>query len=293
MIGSAEWGMRAELAGLWQVCFREPERYPSYFLNNCFRPENCLVYRVSGAVAAAVYLLPAQIALGGSRAQAHYIFAAGTLPRFRSRGYMASLLAYAAIRGAQRGDRYSAVLPAEDPLYSFYERNGYFDYYKIRVVSVPRGRLQELASPSPPGGRVLASARQLNALRRGVLSGQKGSVLWSDGMFHFAARFGEAYGDRLVCSVQNGRHSYALCRAEAGNACSVREAMAAPGGLPGLAAAMLKEVPAEVYRFRLPAGCGLFPGEGEIGRCGMLRPIGGTPAGEADAPSPYLGLALD
>lgn len=292
MIGFAEWGMRAELARLWQVCFHEPGRYPNYFLNNCFRPENCLVYRVSGTIAAAVYLLPARIALGNGRAQAHYIFAAGTLPRFRSHGYMASLLAYAAICGAERGDRYSAVLPADDPLYSFYERNGYFDYYKIRAVTISRGRLQELASQLP-SGRVLASARQLNALRRAALSGQKGSVLWSDEGLHFAVRFGEVYGDRLVCSGKDGRHSYALCRREAENACSVREAMAAPGGLPGLAAAMLKEIPAEEYRFRLPAGCGLFPGEGEVLRSGMLRPIGGTPSGEAEAEAPYLGLALD
>ena len=112
MIGLAEWKMRAELAQLWQACFHEPRRYPTYFLNNYFRPEDCLVYQVHGKIAAAVYLLPARVVLSDGTAQAHYIFAAGTQPHFRSRGFMASLLAYAALYGTKRGDRYSVVLPA-------------------------------------------------------------------------------------------------------------------------------------------------------------------------------------
>lgn len=291
MIGFAEWNMRAELAALWRICFHEPVRYPNYFLNNLFRPRDCLVYRVNGEIAAAVYLLPARLAAEGRGAQAHYIFAAGTLPRYRSRGYMASLLACAAIRGAERGDEYSAVLPANGPLYPFYAHNGYFDFFRVRVVSVPRRRLRGLAAPGP-AVKILAAGRELNALRCAVLGDRKGSVLWSDGMFHFAVGFGAAYGDRLVCARGNGP-SYALCRREEDGACSVREAMVSPGGFGALAAAVLRAAPAEIYRFRLPCGCGPFPGEGTEERCGMLRPVGGAPPPQAGTPAPYLGLALD
>ena len=291
MIGYAEWNMRSELAALWRVCFHEPARYPNYFLNNLFRPRDCLVYRVAGGIAAAVYLLPAQLVLDGRRARAHYVFAAGTLPRFRSRGYMASLLACAAIRGAERGDEYSAVLPADERLYSFYERNGYSDYYRIRDVSVPSSRLQELAAPAPRG-RILISGAELNALRDAALAPQKGSVLWSGRMFRFSVGFSEAYGDRLVCS-RNGGPAYALCRMEPDGSCTVREAMASKDGFAGLAAAVLRRVPAGTYRFRLPCGCGPFPGEGTVTRCGMLRPLGGAALPESAARPPYLGLALD
>lgn len=291
MIGTAGWEMRTELSGLWQICFHEPRRYPNYFLNNYFRPQDCLVYRVSGQIAAAVYLLPARIASEG--AQAHYIFAAGTKPPFRSRGFMASLLAYAALYGAKRGDRYSVVLPADQPLYSFYERNGYFDYYKIRSVHILRARLEQMASPQPSSGRVLADFSELNNLRNSFLSRRKGSVLWSGERFRFTAGFGSTYGDGLVCSGSEGSHSYAVCRRVNESTCSVRETMAAPGGLPGLATAILKQFPAETYEFRLPSGDGLFSGEGTEERCGMLRPIGGTPAEKPAVPAPYLGLALD
>lgn len=292
MISQAEWEMRSELSALWQVCFHEPKRYPDYFLNNYFRPEDCLVYRVSGKIAAAVYLLPAQIALDGAAVQAHYIFAAGTLPRFRSRGFMASLLAYAAIYGAKRGDRYSVVLPADQPLYSFYERNGYFDYYKIRSVHIPRSRLEQMAN-GISSVRVLASSEELNTLRNSVLSRRKGSVLWSSERFHFTAGFGATYGDRLVCSGLVGHRSYAICRKTDDKTCSVRETMISPNGFPQLAAAVLQQAPAEVYEFRLPVGDGLFSGEGTEERCGMLRPVGGTPVEESAAREPYLGLALD
>jgi GNAT superfamily N-acetyltransferase len=282
--------MRAELAGLWQVCFQEPKRYANYFLNNYFRPKNCLVYRVSGRVAAAVYLLPASIA--PEETQAHYIFAAGTLPTFRSRGFMASLLAYAALYGAKRGDRYSVVLPADQPLYSFYERNGYFDYYKIRSVPVARASLEQMALPSP-SGKILADASELNGLRNSILSQWSGSVLWSDDRFRFTMGFGSTYGDEPVCSGSVGRHSYAVCRRVGKSICSVREIMVAPNGFPALAAAILKRFPSETYEFRLPSGDGLFSGKGEERRCGMLRSIGGAQVQKPEAPAPYLGLALD
>lgn len=290
MIGLAEWNMRPELAELWRVCFHEPKRYADFFLNNYFRPKDCLVYRISGRIAAAVYLLPASIAPEG--AQAHYIFAAGTLPPFRSRGFMASLLTYAALYGAKRGDKYSVVLPASQPLYSFYERCGYFDYYKIRSVPVTRVCLEQLASQLPTG-RVLASSSELNRLRNSLLSGRNGSVLWSDEWFHFTGNFGSIYGDELVCSGSAGRRSYAICRRADKNTCSVRETMAAPDSFSGLAAAILKRFPAETYEFRLPSGGGFFPGEGGEERCGMLRPIGGAVLEKSMGPAPYLGLALD
>lgn len=293
MIELAEWSMRAELAQLWQVCFHEPGRYPDYFLNNYFRPEDCLVYRVSGKIAAAVYLLPAGVSDGKKPVQAHYIFAAGTLPQFRSRGFMASLLAYAALYGAKRGDRYSVVLPADQPLYSFYERNGYFDYYKIRLVQIPRGRLEDLAPEKTSPGKVLAASSELNQLRNSILSRRTGSVLWSTKRFHFTVNFGAAYGDELVCSEKENGHSYAICRKVNQTLCSVREVMATRGGFPQLAREILDRFPAQTFEFRLPPASGLFFREGTEERCGMLRPIGGTSAPRLPVPAPYLGLALD
>lgn len=292
MIDFARWEMRGELIRLWQVCFHEPERFPRYFMNNIFAPENCLVYQTAGTIAAAVHLVPAQVVSVGGTARAHYIFAAATLPQYRSRGYMASLLAYAAIAGGRRGERFSAVLPADGGLIRYYEAQGYQPFYRVRTLEVPRERLEHEAD-GIQARRLLPDCRRLNALRSGILSESRGSLLWSPDLFCTASGMQRIYGDRLVCSASAGGTAYGLCR-PAGNLCEVLETMcSAPEAFGGLAGELLREMQAQAFRFRLPVEAGPFPGEGEISDFGMIRPLGGALLEEIASGTPYLGLAMD
>lgn len=295
MIQFAEWGMRSRLSHIWQECFQEPARPARYFLNNCFRPENCLVYRIGDKIAAAVYFLPASVVAGGKAVQAHYIYAAATLPQYRSRGYMASLLAGAAMIGAKRGDQYSVVLPATKQLYPLYQKSDYLPFFQVKTVSVPADRLCVLAC-SGRAGRTAPDYRLLNSLRSGYLARINGSVLWSDEAFAFAIGMGGVYGDRLVTSsLTANRPAYALCRKIDPDTCRVLEVMADEQTLPDLAANLISEAPARMYEFRLPAQSSLFPGEGELSPFGMVKPIGGALMEPIQPKSgfPYLGLPLD
>ncbi len=293
MIGFADWGMRRELAVLWQTAFHDPERIPRYFLNNIFSPGRCLVCRTAGGkLTSAFYLLPARIFAGQKIFGAHYVFAAATFPEFRSRGYMTSLLTYAALTAPGRGECFSAVVPAGKPLFGYYRANGYSDFFKVRLLTVPDGRLRRIAEGIPYGGKTLADPKKLNTLRNRCLRGCGGSLLWDSRMFYLACELSKTYGDRLVSVCSGGISAYALCRAE-GEECAVLEAMAGKKSFPVLAAAILREMPAKTYRFRLPAGCGLFPGEGETVPFGMIRPLGGSLLSEVNPHFPYLGLAMD
>lgn len=292
MIEFAQWNMRRELSLLWQECFHDPKRYPDYFLNNIFSPKDCLVYRIGSEIASMVFLLPAQILSGGKTLQAHYIFAAATSSRFRSRGYMSSLLAYAAIAGAERGDCFSVVLPSDENLYRFYAVAGYSDYFQVRMLDVSAERLGSMAAPNQTAGCLLMDSGRLNQLRNKGLAQSEGSMLWDDRMLYFAVSMSRVYGGRLVCAAEKNHPAYALCSME-GNCCRVLEAMAEEGAFPSLAAAILREVPAERYRFRLPVQSGLFPGEGETVRFGMVKPLGGTLPTDVRPNHPYLGLAMD
>jgi GNAT superfamily N-acetyltransferase len=290
MIGFASWEMRPELSRIWQVCFQEPARPAEFFLNNLFSPRDCLVYRVGETVAAAVYLLPARVASAKGPLQAHYIYAAATLPRYRGRGYMASLLACAAMEGAGRGDRYSVVLPADAGLYGLYGKSGYASFFRVRNLSVPADRLRALAREEYPG-KMLPDFRRLASARDSLAGRSVGSVLWSERMLWFAAGMGSVYGDRLVCSRAGDAFAYALCRPSDGF-CAVLETAAEEAAFAGLASALLRESPAPEYRFRLPAN-GLFPGEGELSDFGMIKPVGGAGLDEIRSDAPYLGLTLD
>ena len=66
-------------------------------------------------------MLPCHMQARGKLFPGHYIYAAATLPAYRGRGYMASLMAAAALEGAGRGQMFSAVLPAEESLYAYYD----------------------------------------------------------------------------------------------------------------------------------------------------------------------------
>lgn len=291
MIEFAQWNMRRELSNLWQECFHDSKRIPNYFLNNFFSPQDCLVYRLGTQIASAVYLLPSQILSGGKALQAHYIFAAATSPLFRSRGYMSSLLAYAAIAGAQRGDRFSVVLPSDENLYRFYAAAGYLDFFQVRELSVPAERLSSISAAASKG-RVLFDSARLNSLRKRYLSENDGSMFWSDRMFYYSVSMSQAYGDRLICTMKDGTPAYALCSTENG-VCSVLESAARKDAFPTLASAILREAPASEYRFRLPAESGLFPGEGKTVRFGMIKPLGGTLISDLKPNHPYLGLTMD
>lgn len=290
MIEFAKPEMRPALSLLWQECFHDPAQYPDFFLSRISLSKDCLTDVENGKLAAAVYFLPAQISTGGKALQAHYIFAVATLPSFRSRGLMSSLLARTAVEGEKRGDCFSAVLPSDEGLYRFYAAAGYSSFFRVRLVDVPRERLQAAAGESQPCAA--PELHRLNDCRRQFLSSSSGSLLWGDRMLGVSLAVSQTYGDRLVCVEKGEAFSYALCRTE-GSVCTVLEIAAESKGIPALMAAILKKAPAKIYRFRLPVGNGPFPGEGETVPFGMLKPLGSRSLTDAGAKNPYLGLGMD
>ncbi len=289
MTGFARWEMRQELSLLWQQCFGDPKGFPDFFLSHLFSPRDCLVTTAKERVVSAVYLLPAKILSDGKTVPAHYIFAAATMPGFRSRGLMSSLLKRAAEEGERRGDCYSAVLPADEGLYRFYAAAGYEDFFQVRRVKLSAAELSKTASlDSPPNG-CQPDWAGWNRCRTKLLAGNSGSLLWNDRMFCGAVSMSLVYGDQFVCAEGL---SYALCR-RGKTQCDVLEAAADQHAFPSLAAAVLKEAPAEHYCFRFPIGCSFFPGKGTVERFGMLKGLGGRATGDVKPYHPYLGLGMD
>lgn len=293
MIEFAQWNMRRELSALWQEAFADTKRIPDFFLNNLFSPQDCLVFRIGKDLAAAVYLLPASVLWDGKTVQAHYIFAAATAKRYRSRGYMSALLAYAALVGARRGDFCSALMPSERSLSDFYKYNGYSDFFRVKYVELSANDLQRLAGANVCIGKTLPDIHALNGLRRNCLARAGGSLLWSDRMFALSVSMSKAYGNRLVCASGEKGQAYALCSYDNIDCCEVSESFAADGALPQLAAAILKDVPATRYRFRLPVDDTCFTEQGDASEFGMIKPLGGRTIEEMNPCSPYLGLCMD
>ena len=293
-IALAKWGMQKELSALWEECFGEPSRQVKFFFNNAFQPQNCLIYLAEGKLAAMVHLLPSWVLWNGRAAQAHYIYAAATKPEYRSNGYMRALLNCAAYIGRRRGDEFSFLLPANRSLYNYYASAGYFHLFELRTLDLDKKQVADF-SEGLPFCPVLPDYRKMGLLRNKLLRGLDGSVIWDSRSIAYADNINRLYGGKLLCTRVGQRLAYALCRGLEGGICEVAEIMSRPDDLPYLLGNMLKNFPAQSYRFRLPNDDKLFPSQGETSQFGMIKPLGRIGAEELSGGSnrPYLGLTLD
>ncbi len=290
-ISLAKWGMQPELSALWMDCFSDTRRGVRYFFANAFRPENCLTLRAGETLAAALYLLPVRLLRDGAPAPAQYIYAAGTRPEFRSRGYMRALLNCAAYLGRRRGDLFSILLPASESLSRYYAACGYEPYFLRRTVTLGRDEAEREAAGPRSYWEVLPDYRAMAALRRAQLRGAAGSALWSPREIAYAAGVNRVYGGNLLCVKTAKGEAYALFRAPEAGVCEVVEWMGPQGALPALLRGLLDRCPADRFRFRLPENSA-FAGEGAVAPAGMAKPLREEPL-PAGEDAPYLGLPLD
>lgn len=285
---------RDALLDIWQVCFEEHPEPVRYFFDTYFEPQNCLVYEVNGEAVAMAHLLPAQIVYNKSLVQAHYIYAAATSPKHRSKGYMSTLLKQAAQVGADRGDKYSFLLPSQSELYLYYGKLGYVPYFQTRFVTFSRAALCALAADEQESGIVL-SHHQVEAVRSRHLSAVDGSVIWGEKAISYAVGISKLYGGQLICSQAGEQHAYALCSAADGGNCTVVELMADEGTIASLLSTILQHVPAKQYTFRMPGFNNLFAEQGQVSTHGMIKPLVNNAPLDINnlASLPYLGLTLD
>lgn len=292
-ISFAQWGMQKQLSDLWQICFEEQPRPTNFFFNNRFQPQNCLVYKVENQIAAMVHLLPAQIFEKDRVVSAHYIYAAATLPQYRSKGYMGALLKAAAYVGEKRGDQYSVLLPANRKLYDYYAKFGYVPNFETRFLTLPFSEMQAAAAYGRKN-KVLLTFRQMIGTRNAQIRSQIGSVLWDETAVAYAYGINRLYGGRLICSRTGNQFAYALCRMDGAEQCEIVEIMADDDTFVNLAANILVEMPAQNYKLRLPNNQALFGGQGKVSLFGMTKPLSSISCNHLQSFSaPYLGLTLD
>ena len=279
MIRPAKAGDERGLRRIWAECFGDPEAYVDFFFQNAFEPEKTLVCEEGGAPCAMLFLLDCSVWIGGREVPAAYLYAAATLPAYRSRGIMGRMIGYAADYVRSCGYGGIVLVPAEPGLFDYYGRFGFQTcFYDV---------LEELVSGGEPSGAAGPSAdpadfSALEQMRRTVLK-ECGGMMWNGRQFDYALREHLFTGGRIF-QTQEG---YALYHC-AGDVCSVDEMIALPGREQALKQALCSAVP--VSRFRIVHPCG----EGwEARPRGMLLDFNHifanprTPAGH-----PYIGLTL-
>lgn len=110
------------IRSLWETAFPEEPDFNEYFFKNIFDHKNTLVYIKNNEIASMAQMLPYNIKDIG---EVTYIYGAATMPKYRKMGLMSELLKSSFEIDVKLGRAASILIPANKPLFKFYENIGY------------------------------------------------------------------------------------------------------------------------------------------------------------------------
>ena len=79
----------------WKVCFDDPQDFIDWNFENNFSYEDTLIAEVDGTPASNLQLMPHRIRLRDTDYAVNYVSGVATLPKFRNRGLVRELFAFA------------------------------------------------------------------------------------------------------------------------------------------------------------------------------------------------------
>lgn len=126
--------LRLFLEKIWKKCFFDTDNGTNFVFENIYPDSRCYCCFTDEICCASLYLIGGEIEdKKGVLQKAHYLFGAATLPEYRKGGIMSSLIEYALMDSFKDGDKASILLPANEGLYSYYEKLGYSSLYGTAV----------------------------------------------------------------------------------------------------------------------------------------------------------------
>lgn len=114
------------MKALYEATFEDTEAVVDSFFENTFPVEAAVGIFEGEKAVSALYLLESEIVFpDGESEKAFYVYAVSTLPEYRSKGLMKKLLSFGVAFAENAGAAGLFLVPAEESLFSLYEKNGY------------------------------------------------------------------------------------------------------------------------------------------------------------------------
>lgn len=133
MIFWADKSRDKELIHLWEQSFGDNEEYISMFLEWNALEIKIAAYEADNKIVSVAYLLPVSYCdKAGKKVLCRYLYAAATLPQYRSKGYFAALLKY--IQTAV--EEPVILVPGEASLVDYYEKQGFFIWQEKKTMEL-------------------------------------------------------------------------------------------------------------------------------------------------------------
>lgn len=132
---------KKNLADLWHIVFGDSYSYIDLIFKEEFNDSIlCFGEIEDGMVVSAFYLLKNILKYDGKTYKGFYLYAAATLPEYRSRSIMSKLIAEAQLYCRNNSYDFITLVPSEESLYSYYSRFGFqegmYRYKNASVLSV-------------------------------------------------------------------------------------------------------------------------------------------------------------
>lgn len=119
---------KAEILKIWQECFpADGAEWKRMFFDAAYCDEDALTLDdpVDGLTVSSLLLLPYAMTFHGEMTGLAYVYGAGTLCKYRARGFMSRLMHMAVTEAAERGDTFIGLIPASATLRQYYRRFGF------------------------------------------------------------------------------------------------------------------------------------------------------------------------
>lgn len=282
---------KLELMKIWKQCFKDTDDSINYFFLKKFKPNKCTVCEVDSKVVASLYMLDVYISIEGSVEKAYYLYAAGTLPEYRGRGYMKSLISYANIIQFYRGKKYSILLPANDSLYDYYKILGYKKFFKSGFLELSNLQMKNYIRNIDILNENV-DFEKVSLLRYKLCVNNSGSIVWEEQAIKYAFEINNiGKGENIVLS--NG--DYAICNLSS-NSLNIIEFISTEKNFYNLMTKIYRKFPeCDFYKFRFPQFCNYFNEKVVIKDFGMIKNIGDNSnfIDYMNNNNAYLGLTLD
>lgn len=259
-----------QLKALWKQAFGDDDALIDAFFRRLYTPEQVLVCREDGQVAAMACWLQETVCCGGRGWPAAYLYAVATDERYRSRGLCGQLLSFAAGALAGRGIRVLLLVPGSASLRQFYAARGYCDFTTVNTAQVAVEPVSGVVEPVP--------APVYLELRERLLEGCS-YVSCPVPVLAFQEEAAKLYGGGLL-RLEKGETEGCACVALDGDGRAVVYELLWPGNLQEGASLAAGFAGAERVWVRGPGGRTPFA---------MARWLTEPP----HIPAPYLGIALD
>ena len=250
-----------ELKALWQTVFGDSDDVLDYFFNNVAKTENIYTFRKDGKIVSAFYLIDSSLIENNKTCSAKYLYAAATLPEYRKQGITSEMIKYAADILKIKGTDILFLYPADEKLYSYYEKLGFVSQFKERFYKIDKNELGKYK-----GNRYFNTALSYEKMRENIPS--ESFIKFDSAYLDFARFCAVRYGFEICAAFDDEDKVFIIGNKKDGHVI-IDEAVSADGNYEHILS-VIADIDCEDVVLKTPVCIDISGLKSEIKKSGMM-----------------------